>query len=92
MQGLLRVMTRRLTVMKLVFILSGEPLNYKLRTIALSRLFWSRMNCRARRDCKDKYIGIMTNRFPCRVEHRFRPKLHRMQRKGEGLVFVESEA
>ena len=28
LQGLLRVMTRRLTVMKLVFILSGEPLNY----------------------------------------------------------------
>ena len=28
MQGLLRVMTRRLTVMKLVFISSGEPLNY----------------------------------------------------------------
>ena len=28
MQGLLRVMTRRLTVMKLVFIASGEPLNY----------------------------------------------------------------
>ena len=27
-QGLLRVMTRRLTVMKLVFISSGEPLNY----------------------------------------------------------------
>ena len=26
MQGLLRVMTRRLTVMKLVFIVSGEPL------------------------------------------------------------------
>ena len=25
LQGLLRVMTRRLTVMKLVFILSGEP-------------------------------------------------------------------
>ena len=28
LQGLLRVMTRRLTVMKLVFISSGEPLNY----------------------------------------------------------------
>ena len=28
LQGLLRVMTRRLTVMKVVFISSGEPLNY----------------------------------------------------------------